>query len=151
MFNLATSIFESPDKLHKASKKITTHLFEQSNHPHTKIGEAYVTYLTNVSIDNNVLDAIGIFKSEIKNDYFEINENESRLELEIKQGISLDKLDKGCINFNYKKEEVLFINRSVDYFAKNDDFEESSFLNEVIDTPDLISELKNYKVNLGEK
>ncbi|WP_430611517.1 nucleoid-associated protein [Flavobacterium sp. JP2137] len=209
MFNLSKSIFERPDKLHEVSKKITTHLFEQSNHPHIKIGEVYVAYLTNVSIDNIVVDAIGIFKSEIKNDYFEINENESRLELQLKQGISLDKLDKGCIIFNYKKEdgykvlsidsnrydarywlehflsvdafqdenfftkkylkfcqdfakdvvlpaedkkeEVMFMNRSVNYFAKNDDFEESSFLNEVIDNPDLISEFKNYKVDKGEK
>ncbi len=50
-----------------------------------------------------------------------------------------------------KKEEVMFLNRSVNYFAKNDDFEESSFLNEVIDNPDLISEYKNYKVDRGEK
>jgi hypothetical protein len=28
-------------------------LFEQSNHPHIKNGEVYVTYLTNVNIDNN--------------------------------------------------------------------------------------------------
>ena len=36
-------------------------------------------------------------------------------------------------------------------FAKNDQFEESNFLNEVIDNPDLIPEFKNYKVDKGEK
>lgn len=50
-----------------------------------------------------------------------------------------------------KEEEVMFMNRSVNYFAKNEDFEESSFLSEVIDNPDLISEFKNYKVDNGEK
>ncbi len=47
-----------------------------------------------------------------------------------------------------KKEEVMFMNRSVDYFAKNDDFEETAFLNSVIDNPALIpgiQELQNRK------
>jgi hypothetical protein len=40
------------------------------------------------------------------------------------------------------KEEVMFMNRSVNYFAKNDQFEETNFLNEVLDNPDLIPEFK---------
>ena len=184
-------------------------MFDQSNHPHIKNGEVYVCYLTNLSIDNNVVDAIGIFKSEIKSDFFEINEAESRLELSLKQGISLEKLDKGCLIFNYKKEEgykilsvdsnrydarywlehflsvdafqdenfhtkkylkfvqdfakdvvlpaedkkeeVLFLNRSVNYFAKNDEFQEEDFINEVIDNPDIQSEFKSYKSDKADK
>ena len=209
MYNFSNEIFANPGSIHDVSKKITKHLFEQSNHPHIKNGEVYVTYLTNVSIDNNVVDAIGIFKSEIKSDFLEVNQDDNRLEMLLKKGISLDKLDKGCLIFNYKKEEgykiltidsnrydarywlehflsvdafqdenfmtkkylkfcqdfakevvlpaedkkeeVMFMNRSVNYFAKNDEFEETNFLNEVIDNPDLISEFKNYKVDKGEK
>ena len=209
MFVFASDIFNHPEMIHDASKLITKHLFEQSNHPHIKNGEVYVTYLTNLSIDNNVVDAIGIFKSEIKNDFIELNEKESHLDMILKQGISLDKLDKGCIIFNYKKEEgykiltvdsnrydsrywlehflgvdafhdenfltkkylkfcqdfgkevispaedkkeeVMFINRSMNYFAKNDEFEETEFLNEVISNPDLIPEFKNFKADKGEK
>jgi len=209
MFVFASQIFNNPEYIHGASKLITKHLFEQSNHPHIKNGEVYVTYLTNLSIDNNVVDAIGIFKSEMKNDFIELNENESHLDMILKQGISLDKLDKGCIIFNYKKEEgykiltvdsnrydsrywlehflgvdafhdenfltkkylkfcqdfgkeviapaedkkeeVMFINRSMNYFAKNDEFEETAFLNQVISNPDLIPEFKNFKADKGEK
>ena len=50
-----------------------------------------------------------------------------------------------------KKEEVMFMNRAVNHFAKNDNFEESSFLNEVIDNPDLIPEFKHYKVEKAPK
>lgn len=50
-----------------------------------------------------------------------------------------------------KKEEVMFMNRSMDYFAKNDDFEETNFLNSVIENPDLIPEFKNYKTDKGQK
>lgn len=209
MYKHCQDIFKNPDRIHTISKLITAHLWEQSNHPHIKGGEVYIAYLQNVSIDNTIVDAIGIFKSEIKNDFIEVDEIDTHLEMEFKQGISLDKLDKGCLIFNYKKEEgykiltvdsnrydsrywmehflsvdafqdenfitkkymkfcqdfakdvvlpaedkkeeVMFMNRSVNYFAKNDDFKEQSFMNEVIDNPDLISEFKIYKLDKAEK
>ena len=209
MFNLATEIFTNPSEVHNISKKITSHLFEQSNHPHIKNGEVYIAYLSNVSIDNNVVDAIGVFKSEVQTDFLQFEEKESNLEMVLQHGINLNKLDKGCLIFNYKKEEgykiltvdsnrydarywlehflsvdafqdenfmtkkylkfcqdfakdvvlpaedkqqeVLFMNRAINHFAKNDAFEESTFLNEVMENPEFIPEFKNYKVDKGEK
>jgi len=209
MFICVSNIFDNPSKAHENSRRITDHLYHQSNHPHIKNGEVYVAYLKNVSIDNEVVDAIGIFKSEIKSDFLELDENGSHLDMILKQGISLDKLDKGCLIFNYKKEEgykvltvdsnrydsrywlehflgldvfqdenfltkkylkfaqdfakevvapaedkkeeVMFMNRAMNHFAKNDQFEETAFLNEVLDNPDLISEFKSFKADKGEK
>lgn len=209
MYTFASEIFANPSLAHEVSKKITKHLYEQSNHPHIKNGEVYVTYLSNVLIDNNKVDAIGIFKSELKTDFLQFEEKGSNLEMILQQGINLTKLDKGCLIFNYekedgykiltvdsnrydarywlehflsveifedenfktkkylkfcedfakevvlpaedKKEEVMFMNRSMNYFAKNDEFEEQNFLNEVIDNPDLMAEFKNYKVDKGAK
>ena len=209
MYKLASEVFDNPSTIHEVSKKITKHLFEQSNHPHIKNGEVYVAYLTHLTIDNHQVDAIGVFKSEVQADFLQFEEKGSNLEMLLQHGINLNKLDKGCLIFNYKKEEgykiltvdsnrydarywlehflnvdafqdenfitkkylkfcqdfakdvvlpaedkkqeVMFMNRSVNYFAKNDEFEESKFLNEVIDNPDLIPEFKNYKVDRGEK
>jgi len=209
MFKFASEMFANPDKAHDVSKQITKHLYDQSAHPHIKAGEVFVAYLKNVSIDNNIVDAIGIFKTEIQSDFFQFKENETAIEMLLQHGISLSKLDKGCLIFNHKKEEgfkilcidqnrydarywlehflsvdafedenfqtkkylqfvqgfakdivlpaedtkeqVMFQNRAVNYFAKNDQFEESNFLNEVLDNPDLIPEFKNYKVDKGEK
>jgi hypothetical protein len=209
MFKLASEIFTNPSSVHEVSKKITQHLFEQSNHPHIKNGEVYVTYLTNVSIDNNVVDAIGVFKSELRTDFLQFEEKESHLEMILQEGINLNKLDKGCLIFNHKKEEgykiltvdsnrydarywlehflsvdafqdenfmtkkylkfcqefakeivfpaedkkqeVMFMNRAVNHFAKNDNFEETAFLNDVMENPDLIPEFKSYKADRGEK
>lgn len=212
LFSLINDCFHykgNTEALHLVSKSITQHLFEQSNHPHIKNGEVYVVYFTNVSIDNIITDAVGIFKSEIKKDFIQIQENGSHLEMLLEQGILLEKIDKGSLIFNHKKEEgykvltidsnrydarywlehflsvdafhdenfntkkylkfcqefakdvvlpaedkqqeVMFMNRAINHFAKNDDFEESSFLNEVIDNPDLIPEFKNYKVDKGAK
>uniref|UniRef100_UPI004048FF88 nucleoid-associated protein n=1 Tax=Flavobacterium sp. TaxID=239 RepID=UPI004048FF88 len=209
MFNFASEVFINPASIHEVSKKITKHLFEQSNHPHIKNGEVYVAYLTNLNIDNEIVDAVGVFKSELYNDFLQFEESDANLKMVLQHGINLNKLDKGCLIFNHKKEEgfkilsvdsnrydarywlehflcvavfqdenfitkkylkfcqdfakdvilpaedkkeeVMFMNRSVNYFAKNDEFEESKFLNEVIDNPDLIPEFKNYKVDRGEK
>ncbi len=209
LYKFATEIFNDSDSIHANSKKITTHLFEQSNHPHIKSGEVYVAYLTNVLLDNVKTDAIGIFKSELKHDFIQFEEKGSNLDLVIQQGININKLDKGCLIFNTDKEEgykilsvdsnrydtkywlenflgvdaladenfytknylkfcqnfakdvvlpaedkqqeVLFLNRAVNHFAKNDAFEETSFLNEVMDNPELIPEFKHYKVEKGPK
>lgn len=209
MYKMASEVFTDPSKLHEVSKSITSHLYEQSGHPHIKNGEVYVAYISNLNIDNQVVDAIGVFKSELRADFLQFEEKESILEMQLQQGVNLSKLDKGCLIFNYKKdegykvltidsnrydarywlehflsvdafqdenfitkkylkfcqefakdvvlpaedkkEEVMFMNRSVNYFAKNDQFEETNFLNEVLDNPDLIPEFKNYKVDKGEK
>jgi hypothetical protein len=50
-----------------------------------------------------------------------------------------------------KQQEVLFMNRAVNHFARNDAFEESHFLNEVLENPELIPEFKHYKVEKGPK
>jgi hypothetical protein len=209
MFSLCSAIFENPDSLHEISKKIAHHLYEQSSNTHIKSGELYVTYLTHVNLDNTVVDAIGIFKSEIKTEFLQFQEKAQNIEMLLQQGVNLNKLDKGCLIFNHqkeagykilsvdsnrydarywlehflnvdafadenfitkkylkfcqnfakdvvfpaedKKEEVLFMNRSVNYFAKNDEFEESNFLNEVLTNPDLIPEFKHYKEDRGHK
>jgi len=209
LYTIASEIFANPETTHQHSKKITTHLFDQSQHPHIKNGEVYVTYLTDVVLDNEKTDAIGIFKSELKNDFLKFDEKERNIEIILEQGININKLDKGCLIFNTnkeegykvlsidsnrydakywlenflavealtdeifftkkylkfcqnfakdvvlpaedKKEEVMFMNRAVNHFAKNDNFEETSFLNEVIENPDLIPEFKHYKVEKGPK
>ena len=104
MFNLATEIFTNPSDIHEVSKKITTHLFEQSNHPHIKNGEVYVAYLTNLNIDNNVVDAIGIFKSETKETFLKVFPHGQSWEVIQEEGININKLDKGCLVFKNNKQ-----------------------------------------------
>jgi hypothetical protein len=43
------------------------------------------------------------------------------------------------------------MNRAVNHFAKNNDFEETMFLNDVMENPELIPEFKHYKVEKGPK
>lgn len=209
LFKWSSKIFENPSSIHGHSKQIAKYLYEQGDHPHIKSGELYIAYLQDLILDNEKTDAIGIFKSELKQDFLQFDEKGSNLDLLIEQGININKLDKGCLIFNVKKEEgykvlsvdsnrydakywlesflgleplsdenfltknylkfcqnfakdvvlpaedkqqeVLFMNRAVNHFAKNDAFEESNFLNEVMENPELIPEFKHYKVEKGPK
>ncbi|MBT8186519.1 MAG: nucleoid-associated protein [Croceitalea sp.] len=209
VFKAVSNIFDEPASLHKNSKVIATHLYDQSNHPHIKSGEIYVVLFSDVMVDNKKTDAVGIFKSELKHDFLQFEEKDQNLDIIINQGININKLDKGCLIFNIEKvngykvlsvdsnrydtkywtenflgiepltdenfytknylkfcqnfakdvvlpaedkqQEVLFMNRAVNHFAKNDAFEESNFLNEVMENPELIPEFKHYKVEKGPK
>jgi hypothetical protein len=209
LFKIVSAVFDDNATSHYNSKKIATHLFEQSNHPHIKSGEVYVCYLTGILLDNQKVDAVGIFKSEMKHDFLQFQENSSNLDIVVQQGININKLDKGCLIFNVDKEagykvlsvdsnkydtkywlehflgvdalsddnfktknylklcqnfakdvvlpaedkqqEVLFMNRAVNHFAKNDAFEETNFLNDVMSNPELIPEFKHYKTEKGPK
>lgn len=205
----AKQVFLDPSRVHDESKKMAQHLYDQSNHPHIKNGEFYVVLFSGLLLDNTRVEAIGLFKSEVKHDFLQFEEKGDHLDILVQQGINVNKLDKGCLilntnaddgykvlsvdsnrydtkywleqflgvsaladeNFytkNYlkfcqnfakdvvlpaedKQQEVLFMNRAVNHFAKNDNFEETSFLNEVMDNPDLIPEFKHYKVEKGPK
>lgn len=50
-----------------------------------------------------------------------------------------------------KQQEVLFMNRAVNHFAENDNFEETKFLNEVMENPELVPEFHHYKSEKAPK
>ena len=83
--------------LKEYSKYIAGHIYDQSNHPHVKPGEIYIARLSNVMLDQERCNAIGIFKSEIKHDFLQFKEGENPLEILLQQGVNLAKLDKGAI------------------------------------------------------
>ena len=231
MFGIASEIFSNPSTIHNHSLRIAQLLYEQSNHPHIKSGELYVAYLSHITLDNVKVEAIGIFKSEMKQNFLQFEQSQNQLDILLEEGVNVNKLDKGCLIFNVneeewykilsvdsnrydtkywteqflgidaladdafftkkylkmcqdfakevvlptegKQEEILFMNRAVNHFAKNDEFEETHFLNEVLGDKvfkkefapeededeqfpregyiDLIPEFKNFKENKGKK
>ncbi|QTY27486.1 nucleoid-associated protein [Flavobacterium sp. CS20] len=209
LYQMIRKGFNNPSELHQISKHITKYLFEQSKHQHIKSGEVYVTYLENVLVDNQKVEAIGIFKSELKHDFLQFDNDQDNLKPRLEQGVHLNKLDKGALILNVEKEtgykvlsidsnkydtkywleeflgidffadenfytkkylkfcenfakdvvrpaedkqqEMMFMNKAVNHFASNEDFEETKFLNEVLDNPELHPEFKNYKTDKATK
>lgn len=105
VYHFAELIFNDPGSFQQNSRQIAKHLYDISSHPKIKGGELYVTYFTNMQLDGETFDAIGLFKSETKETYLTVERKDSDFALEYEQeGINIKKLDKGCIIFNTQKE-----------------------------------------------
>ncbi|PKP24356.1 MAG: hypothetical protein CVU06_04995, partial [Bacteroidetes bacterium HGW-Bacteroidetes-22] len=66
VFGSVSAIFDDPDTFVEQSKKLAERLYEQSTHPKIKDGEFYVALFRDCHIEGEVVDAIGLFKSENK-------------------------------------------------------------------------------------
>lgn len=97
-------IFENPNSLVENSQHLAKHLLKSSHHPKIKSGEFYVAYFSDIQLEDEVCDAIGLFKSENKETYLKIHQHQSNFAVENDQGININKLDKGCIIYNTEKE-----------------------------------------------
>lgn len=88
----------------KQANNLARHLYEQSIHPNIKIGEFYVVLLEGCEIDGEETSAIGLFKSEVMETVLTVKMEQNHLILSPEMGMSLKKLEKGCIVFNIDKE-----------------------------------------------
>jgi len=103
MYSLVEKMFASKDDFVKLSGDIANWLYNCSEHPKIKRGELYIVYFKDCVLDDEQADAIGIFKSESKDVFLKIVDADGSLSVESTEGISLNKLDKGCIIYNTEK------------------------------------------------
>jgi hypothetical protein len=208
MYTFVSKIFDDKKTLFEQSKNIATHLYNKSTHPRTKGGELYVVYLEDNVLHGENVAAVGIFKSENKDTFLEIEATDAGYSLENREGININKLDKGCIIFDSEKEsgyvvavvdntnkgaeahywideflglktqknqyhqtndflgitkkfvtqkltedfevskadQIDLLNKSVDYFKKNGDFDKTDFEEKVFQDEKLISSFRKFDV-----
>ncbi len=152
LFYFAGGIFNNTDTFHEVSEQITKYLFDVTNHPKIKSGELYIAYLKNVQLEGELLDAIGIFKSENKETYLKVFPDEGGFGLDYDEaGININKLDKGCLIFNTEREQgykVLVIdqtNRNSEAVYWRDDFLKLKIRNDSFNqTSNTLSIYKNF-------
>ena len=112
VYQCVRDIFADKNELYSQSVKLAQSLYEVSEHPNIKSGELYITYLSQCFIDGDLVDAIGIFKSENKETYLKVFPKGEGFEIESESGININKLDKGCIIFNNSAWSALLISYS---------------------------------------
>ncbi len=105
LFELVSAIFSDPDSLHENSVNIASHLYAVTLLPNIKSGDLYVAYLSNIRIQNQVFNAIGIFKSENKDSYLKLNTTTPSFKLKADSGVNIRNLDKGCLILDVQQEE----------------------------------------------
>lgn len=109
VYSFVSEIFDNPESLYDQSLKLARHLYEQSAHPKIKGGELYIAYFTGCIVDGEILDAIGIFKSETKETFLKVEAQTAGYKIEGETGININKLDKGCLIFNTEREQGFLV------------------------------------------
>lgn len=105
MFHYVTKLFSPGESFELQSVSIAKHLYEKSHHPKIKSGELYVVLFDDCLVDDELANAVGIFKSETKETFLKVYAGGDQCNIEYQDGININKLDKGCIIFNTEKEQ----------------------------------------------
>ena len=211
LFNYCTYIFEEPDAFYAQSLNILEHLYHRSFHPSVQSGELYVVVFDGILVEDEIVKAIGIFKTEHKETFIKVvpNLDSEEIEYDIQQekGTSLKKLDKGALILNMyadegyrvltvdvkgnearywiddflmlqlikdnkfytknymqlcqtfvkeslvadKIDQATTLNKTVDYFSKNESFNFDEFSDHVFEDRDVVQEFKSFKQSFTEK
>ena len=120
MYQFISSVFQEKESFIEQSKNAGRYLYDKSTHPQIKGGELCIFYLKECQINDELLDCIGIFKSENKDTILKVSSTKDGFNLKDEKGINTTKLDKGCLIFNTEKENGYIVS-VVDNTNKNTD------------------------------
>lgn len=155
VLNCTTRMFDFTEEFYVQSANIAEKLYAVSNHPNIKQGELYVVYFRNCEVEENLVDAIGIFKSENKDTYIKVFQSGENFGVEHERGINIKKLDKGCIIFNTDRETGYMLkildntNKSGEALYWIEDFISAKLIeNEYFNTNTFLQICKNFSENV---
>lgn len=100
LYGHCTAIFANENPMQHA-QAIAEHLHNVSQSPTIKDGELFVAIFSDCVADGEMINAIGLFKAESKDQFIKVNRHpDGTLSVSCEFGISPKRLDKGCIIFN---------------------------------------------------
>lgn len=151
ILSVAESIFLNREKFIPYSQNIAKLLYEQSMHPKIKEGELNIAYFSNVVLDDEVVDAIGVFKSETDVPFLKMKNQKSKFNINHDYGFEIKGMDKGCIIFNTDRQngyKILIIdnaNKSTEaQYWKGDFLKVKPIANEFHQTNEFLGIAKNF-------
>lgn len=115
VYSIIKNVFNNRSEFIKHSKDLAKLLYENSMHPKIKEGELNVAYFTNVVLDDEIVDAIGIYKSETDVPFLKMEITKAKYNINHEFGFEIKGVDKGCIIFNTNQAsgfKVLVIDNS---------------------------------------
>ncbi len=105
VYSFSKKIFSQKNSFKEVSINILNHLYEQSEHPHIKMGELIIAYFNDIIFDDEITSAIGVFKVERKQNFFKFSQRDRLLGISLAEGVNSKKLDKGCLIINIEKDD----------------------------------------------
>ena len=105
MMELIRNVFEVPSTIFDASIKIAEYLYDIQENGNIKSGDLMIAYFDNILVDDEMVNAIGIFKSENKDVFLKIKAQAKSFSMKYDEGMHIEKLDKGCLILNTEQEQ----------------------------------------------
>jgi hypothetical protein len=115
--------FEREVDFIETSRRLATHLYENSLHPNIRQGDLLVIEFDGISFNNQKRRALGIFKSEVLDNYLTVTVTGDNLNIVPSSGINPNLIDKGVLIL--EGEETVF---AVDRFGHKTKFWIDDFL-----------------------
>lgn len=100
IYTFVRTIFHDSKTFLQQSKHIAKILYECSSHPKIKDGELSLFYLCGCELDGEECDAIAIIKAETQQQLLQVSRYNQEVSAKKASGISLSKIEKGCLIFN---------------------------------------------------
>lgn len=98
--SFSKAFFEGKSTFAAMAEKLALTLYDKSAHPNISGGELFVVSFTGSSFNGEKAEAIGIYKSEVKETFIKLNKEDGSYNYELDAGININEVDKGCIIFN---------------------------------------------------
>jgi hypothetical protein len=118
VYTYVTNIFNDSDTLYEESVNLLKHLYESSDHPKIKGGEFYVVFFEDCPFKGEMLNAVGLFKSESRESFLKVYPKGGDYSVEKDEGININKLDKGCLIYNTEADKGYVVS-VIDHTGKN--------------------------------
>ncbi|MGB0868800.1 MAG: nucleoid-associated protein [Flavobacteriales bacterium] len=105
VFKICQELFKDADCLVEQSQNLAKLLYEASQHPNIRNGELNVALFSDVVVGGEIVDAIGIFKSESNTPFLTMKNDEVCYTLDHEIGFDLKGIDKACLVLNTEEEQ----------------------------------------------
>ena len=130
VYSYAKGIFNdnNEEAFIRNSKNIAMHLYEFTVHPKITRGELIIAEISEVMYENEIINIVGIFKSENKESFIKVLKDTDKINLKDDRGINISKIEKACIIMN-KDEADGYLVLNADNMAQSTDYWTNKFLN----------------------
>ncbi len=105
LYVIVKRIFEQQTTFVNDSQEIAQLLYHCSMHPKIVAGELNVAYLSNIVVGDEVVNAIGIFKSETQTPFLRMRRQASNYEIGHALGYQIKNIDKATIILNMEAND----------------------------------------------
>ncbi|GAB7087507.1 nucleoid-associated protein [Marinifilum fragile] len=128
IYTLVNELFSDSIPFIEFSEGIAKLLYENSMHPKIKEGKLNVAFFSNIILEDEVVEAIGIFKSEKDVPFLKMLKGQKNFNISHEYGFEIKGIDKGCLILNTDKPsgyKILIIdnaNKSIEAQYWKDDF-----------------------------